>query len=293
MPAKRETPTLRVEQIQRAAAAEWRTGTALAEQLCEGWQLVYVLDGTVEELTDGKPQLLRTGRFLFHQPLEHAAMRAVGEVPPEVLRLEFTADGTLLDLFRGCSAPASAAERNCLRLLAGAVREGWSLPAEGQADDRPVRRAEPPLGADRLQLLYLEAFCWLLARRLQRPRRPGPRVRAEQTQTALVEGVRLFLAENIDQDLTLSEICRAVGCSAPQLQQAFRVRTGRTVWEYFTRLKIEHAGALLAQGYQPGEVARMLGYGSLSYFSQRFRALTGQTPTAYRRAPRPLHLCGS
>lgn len=292
MPAKREAPTLRVGKILLAAAAEWRTGATLAERVCEGWQLVYVLDGTVEETTDGKPQLLRTGRYLFHQPLECAAMRAVGEVPPEVMRLEFEADGTLLEQFRRRSAPASAAERNCLRLLAAAVRESWSLPAEPEAGDLPARRADPPLGAERLQALYLEEFLWLLARRLGRTRRPGPRVRAEQKQVALVEGARLYFAENIDRDPPLADVCRAVGCSAPQLQQAFRARTGRTVREYFARLKIEHAGALLAQGYTPGEVARMLGYASQSYFSQRFRALTGQTPTAYRRAPKPLHLCG-
>ena len=35
----------------------------------------------------------------------------------------------------------------------------------------------------------------------------------------------------------------------------------------------------------------MLGYSSPAYFSQRFRALTGRTPTAYRRDPTPLHLC--
>ena len=62
------------------------------------------------------------------------------------------------------------------------------------------------------------------------------------------------------------------------LQQAFRARTGRTVRDYFIRFKIEQAGALLAQGYPPGEVARMLGYASQSYFSQRFRALTARPP---------------
>lgn len=292
MPAKREAPTLRVGEILLAAAAEWRTGATMAERVCEGWQLVYVLDGTVEESTDGKPQLLRTGRFLFHQPLERAAMRAVGEVPPEVLRLEFEADGTLLEQFRRRSAPAAAAERNCLRLLAGAVREGWTLPAEPAAGDLPARRGDPPLGVGRLQVLYLEEFLWLLARRLGRARRPGPRARAEQKQVALVEVARLYFAENLDREPTLDEICRAVGCSKPLLQQAFRARTGRTVRDYFIRFKIEQAGALLAQGYPPGEVARMLGYASQSYFSQRFRALTGQTPTAYRRAPKPLHLCG-
>ena len=75
------------------------------------------------------------------------------------------------------------------------------------------------------------------------------------------------------------------------LQQAFRARTRMGPMEYFSCMKAEQAALLLTQGYGPGETARMLGYGSLAWFSRRFHALTGQTPGAYRRAPHPLHLC--
>ena len=116
-------------------------------------------------------------------------------------------------------------------------------------------------------------------------------MRAEQNQNALVEAARLYMAEHIETTVPLSELCRAAGCGRAALQAAFRARTGHTPREYNARLRAEHAGALLAQGYTPGEVARMLGYSSPAYFSQRFRALTGRTPTAYRRDPTPLHLC--
>lgn len=58
MPAKREAPTLRVGEILLAAAAEWRTGATMAERVCEGWQLVYVLDGTVEESTEDRKSVV-------------------------------------------------------------------------------------------------------------------------------------------------------------------------------------------------------------------------------------------
>ena len=183
-------------EILLAAAAECATGATMAERVCEGWQLVYVLDGTVEESTDGKPQLLRTGRFLFHHALERAAMRAVGEVPPEVLRLEFEADGTLPGAVPPPQPPpAAAAERNCLRLLAGAVR-GRLDPARGTGGPATCRPAAATrrLGWGGCRVLYLEEFLWLLARRLGRARRPRPAcARAEQKQVALVEGARLIL----------------------------------------------------------------------------------------------------
>ena len=114
---------------------------------------------------------------------------------------------------------------------------------------------------------------------------------AEQNQRAIVDAARLYFSEHIEEEPDLARICKALGCGRVALQQAFRARTGMSPRGYYACLKAERAGSLLAQGYTPGEVTRMLGYSSTSYFSQRFRALTGRTPTAYRQDPQPLHLC--
>ena len=68
-----------------------------------------------------------------------------------------------------------------------------------------------------------------------------------------------------------------------QLQQAFRARLRRTAMEEFSAMRIEYAAQLLARGASPGEVAAQMGYCSGAYFSQKFRAATGHTPSAYRR----------
>lgn len=255
---------LRVTGIASAAESEWRIGQQTPERTCEGWLLVYVKSGMVEELCDTHRVLLRAGQILFHQPAELFAMRAVGEVPPEVFRVEFTADGSAMDSFRSCHMRLGNAEKSCLRQLAETVREVF----------QPVQDA-----------------CQMPARRRQRTRKQSPRARAEQEQAALVESVRLYFAQNIEKPLALDQVCDANGCSRVALQQAFRARTRMGPMEYFSCMKAEQAALLLNQGYGPGETARMLGYGSLAWFSRRFHALTGQTPGAYRRAPHPLHLC--
>lgn len=280
---------LRVTGIASAAKSEWRIGQQTPERTCEGWLLVYVKSGMVEELCDTHRVLLRAGQILFHQPAELFAMRAVGEVPPEVFRVEFTADGSAMDSFRSCHMRLGNAEKSCLRQLAETVREVFQ-PVQ-DACQMPARRAEIPFGGKELQTIYLAQLLYLLARRRQRTRKQSPRARAEQEQAALVESVRLYFAQNIEKPLALDQVCDANGCSRVALQQAFRTRTRMGPMEYFSCMKAEQAALLLTQGYGPGETARMLGYGSLAWFSRRFHALTGQTPGAYRRAPHPLHLC--
>ena len=141
----------------------------------------------------------------------------------------------------------------------------------------------------RLQQLYLEQALWLMARRLLRGgRRPSPRVRAEQNQNALSRPRASIWPNTSRRPFPSASSARAAGCCGrAALQAAFRARTGHTPREYNARLRAEHAGALLAQGYTPGEVARMLGYSSPAYFSQRFRALTGRTPPPPTGGPDP------
>ena len=52
--------------------------------------------------------------------------------------------------------------------------------------------------------------------------------------------------------------------------------------EYFCRLKIEAAKRLIRQGGQNfTEIAHALGFSTIHYFSRRFKAITGMTPSGY------------
>ena len=80
---------LRVDGVTAGWAAERRPEDVIPAARTDAWQLVYVRSGTIEERCDDRRVLLRAGGLLFHQPAETFGMRPVGEVPPDVLRLDF------------------------------------------------------------------------------------------------------------------------------------------------------------------------------------------------------------
>ena len=86
-----DTFPLRVEAIPAAHASEWRADDSFPPSETQAWQLIFVRSGTIEERCDARHVLLRAGGLLFHQPGEVFAMTTVGEVPPETLRIDFTA----------------------------------------------------------------------------------------------------------------------------------------------------------------------------------------------------------
>lgn len=278
----RDPCPLRVERVTAAAVDEWRGGTGLPPRQTDAWQMVYVRSGMIEERTGEKAVKLRAGGVLFHQPGETHAMRVVGEIPPEVMRVEFYSDASGMDHFRTRALHAEPTEQLALEWLTKGIRALFYPPETAGA--LPKQREDAPYGAEQQLCIYLENILILLARRLQRPRKISARQRAERRHRTLVEQVRGYFSEHLEEELTLAQVCQAIGCSQWQLQQAFRARLRHGAMEEFAAMKLDYAAQLLARGEMPGAVAKRLGYASGAYFSQRFRAATGHTPSAYRRS---------
>ena len=272
---------LRVEAVPAAHTSEWRADDSFPPRQTQAWQLIYVCSGTIEERCDDRRVLLRAGGLLFHQPGEVFAMTTVGEVPPETLRIDFYCTGAAMDRFRGTILHAEPNEQHDLDWLANTANTVFdAAPVRGEP---PIVKEDLPFGAMQQFIIHLENLLILLARRCRRTKRPVARVRRERRQYVLVEDARAYFAANLMRELKVDEVCTALGCTRPQLQQAFRARLRRTAMEEFSAMRIEYAAQLLARGASPGEVAAQMGYCSGAYFSQRFRAATGHTPSAYRR----------
>jgi len=272
---------LRVEEIPAGVCEEWRADQIVPETVAELWQLVYVRSGTAEERCDGRRHLLRPGGVLLHQPGERYAMLPVGQWPPEVLRVDFVCTSAAMDLFRGRFFHADPIEQAALNLVAETVRQVFLPPQT--PDERPPLRPDLPFGVQQQLAICLENALILLARRSLRTRKPGPRWQGEQREAALVERARGYFAQNLCRELRVQEVCEALGCTRAALQKAFRARRHHGPMEEFAALRLEYAAQLLARGAMPGEVAGQLGYRSGAYFSQRFKAATGNTPSEYRR----------
>ena len=272
---------LRIEAVTAAWASERRPQDDFSGEQAPGWQLVYVRSGAIEELCGERRVLLRAGGILLHQPEETFGMQTRGEIPPEVLRMDFFCAGSAMDRFRGLvfhAEPAEQHDLNWLMKACGELSEAPSAPG-----GKPVPREDVPFGARQQLAIHLENLLILLARRCKRPRKPTQRIRRERRQTALVEAARAYLAQNLEREVRVEEVCAAVGCTRTQLQQAFRARLRHTVREEFSAMRLDYAAQLLARGATPGEVAARMGYCSGAYFSQKFREATGNTPSAYRR----------
>lgn len=98
-----------------------------------------------------------------------------------------------------------------------------------------------------------------------------------------VSKARAFIAEHLDEDLTLREVARAASMSAFYFCKVFKAAVGLTFTDYVARTRVERTKQLLLNSnVRISEAAFAVGFQSLSQFNRVFRRITGESPTQYR-----------
>ena len=92
-----------------------------------------------------------------------------------------------------------------------------------------------------------------------------------------------FINDNLEQDLTLTEIAAIADLSHFHFARAFRKTVGVTPQQYITTRRIEKAKELLAKSDLPiVEVGFQTGFKNQSHFTTLFRKITSLTPKLWR-----------
>ncbi|MCF2940898.1 response regulator [Paenibacillus alkaliterrae] len=89
-----------------------------------------------------------------------------------------------------------------------------------------------------------------------------------------------YIHENYAQDITISNLSEKVYISRNYLSHIFRKATGETFNNYLTRVRMEKAKTLILEGkHLIYEVAEMVGYKNVPYFSTLFKKVIGVNPS--------------
>lgn len=103
-----------------------------------------------------------------------------------------------------------------------------------------------------------------------------------QQRERLVDRVKQYVAEHFGDDLSMQDIADYVAYTPNYISLVFSRSTGRTVKEYITGVRVEHAKRLLrTTNRMILDIASECGYDA-HYFSTVFRKETGMTPKQYR-----------
>jgi LacI family transcriptional regulator len=98
----------------------------------------------------------------------------------------------------------------------------------------------------------------------------------------------IYLRAQAGNAIGVADAARAVGVSRRSLERQFRKTLGRSPLKELRRVRLELARELLRDSaYTLAYIAHHTGFGTSQRFSTVFKAMTGQTPGAYRIAVQP------
>lgn len=248
------------------------------------WEFLYVDKGEVK-VTAGKDiHILKKGDIIFHKPMEFHNLWAIGTSAPNLIVVSFTSHSKGMSFFENKILRVGDAERT---LLARVISESYSVFTCDLSDPhlkKLEKKEETPFGAEQLIKLSLELMLIQLVRKLNAPSMEVKLTTSikEKSDHDVVQRIVQYLEENINQTLTLSDICRDNLIGRSYLQKIFREKMGCGVIDHFGRMKIDAAKQMIRKGTcNFTQIAHDLGFASIHYFSRRFKKVTGMTPTEY------------
>lgn len=99
----------------------------------------------------------------------------------------------------------------------------------------------------------------------------------------LIQKVLTIIDADLTADLGLKRLAEILNVNASYLSALFKKETGRTLTEYVTKKRIDHAAFLLrSTNLQIQTVAQHCGVFDVNYFAKIFKKQTGKSPKEYR-----------
>jgi benzoyl-CoA-dihydrodiol lyase len=96
-----------------------------------------------------------------------------------------------------------------------------------------------------------------------------------------VFGAIEYMKGHIDEPISVAVLAEGACMSESAFAHLFKHRTGTSPYQFLKQLRLEHACDLLLENYTVSEVARRVGYSSLSHFISEFKRYFGETPRSY------------
>ncbi|NOV00741.1 AraC family transcriptional regulator [Paenibacillus planticolens] len=273
---------------------EYAKGYVFDGEQHDFWEILYVDKGEVEVRADDQIHTLQQGHMIFHKPEEFHTVSVKHEhKPPNLIVISFECASEAMTSFENKIVPLGDRERNMLSLI---IQEGFQafLPPF----DRPTvhileRNPEAPFASEQMIKSYLEALLITLIRNQKQGsssidaslKYKQSSLQKEKAEQRIVQQIIAYLQDNLSQSFTQDQLCQTFHLGKSRLKELFHTQMQTGVLEAFKAMKIEQAKTYIREGrYNFTEIAAMLGYASIHYFSRDFKKTVGMSPSDYAKS---------
>lgn len=248
------------------------------------WEMVYVDNGRINAISDGKGFMLEQGQVIFHEPMEVHAHISDKHVSNNMMVISFTTQSENMNFFKNKILTLDKTAKTILSLFLKEARNALGHIPNDYSNKETLNFIPSIFGGEQLLLCYFTEFLITLIRNSSNGQ--GNITSAKSSRDIAVNSMSELIVEymkkNLSANLTLKNLCDHFIIGKTQLCQIFNQNLGQSPMEYYSGLKIEEAKKLLREkNYSVTQISDMLGYSSVHTFSRAFKQAAGFSPTAY------------
>jgi AraC-like DNA-binding protein/mannose-6-phosphate isomerase-like protein (cupin superfamily) len=240
------------------------------------WELDYFINGEAGITSGDKVYECKKGDMVIHRPNVFHTAWSYKPDPYEVFTISFDGSGFDSIMPDGKFRLNDREIYNIERIIEEipAVFEGYNINEYTRLN---ITSAPNDIGCQIIKS-HLELLCLSIARRgsdaVGEVSKSGKSIRYSE--------IVAYMRENIDRNLTISDICSETYETPGTLKSIFRLFTGGGVMKYYNHLRCERCINLIRSGLSIKEVAEKMNFSSQFYLAYFIKRETGNVPSSFK-----------
>jgi len=250
------------------------------------WELVYVDKGQIIAYADDRVFPLKQGQVVFHKPNEWHNINADGVVAANVSIVSFVCNSKAMEGFENLVYNINFHQKELLSKIVKESEDVFANPLNDPYTSEMIKNKDSQIGAEQLIKMYLTEFLISVLRTKNvYEKNSSLSLIRYKTNNETTDTIIEYLSRNLENKITFTDVAKHLHLSKTTIKTVFAQNTGMGVMKYYNKLKIEKAKMYIREeNYNISQIANILGYDSIHYFSKQFKAHVNLSPTQYAKS---------
>jgi len=243
-------------------------------------EMVYIINGKGYHTVNGEEKLVKKGDFFIINYGEYHGYKPIKNQPFDLINILFKPQ--LIDKsLKDCRRFSDLINHYLIRVNSASLSQNPTgviyRDKSGDILDIILKMKEQ---YDKKELGYIELIrCYLIEIIINTIRKISTK---KDGVSDVSNYIRAAVDENYMNQITLREISKKLNFSLPYLSKKFKNDTGQSFIGYLQCKRMEEAGRLLSNTEKKvGEIAELVGYFDIKFFTDVFKKHWGMTPRAF------------
>ena len=277
------TYTIKVSGIYTIHYFKYGKNFRFAGESHDFWEMVFIDSGNAKVVEDDKIFTLKQGEAVFHHPNRKHNIYTDDDFANSAI-ISFECKNASLKILSDKVFTLDEYEKNLLNKI---IHEGKMNYQEKLNDiylTKMTKRQLAPFGGEQIIKNCIELLIISLLRKEISQSKITQDINVNLSSNQIVDSVKNLLEQKLEnaETVSLDDISFKLGFSKSYIKSQFKKKMGISVIQYYINLKIDKAKKLLSQQkYTVSEIADILGFSSVYYFSRQFKSQTDMSPTEY------------